>query len=104
MRFTRSTGLVCAALALLVGCRERTSAPQNLLAQASVPGARAPHDAGAGSGATVIIEIPATPVDARAVDYAAPLYLDPGASPGSAGNGKPVPRNMPATADAAPLP
>ncbi len=79
MRFT----LVCAAMALSFGCRERA------LAQASQP----PHEAGAGSGPTVIIEIPPPPVDARGVDYAAPLNIDPGAPPGTLGNGKPVPRN-----------
>lgn len=78
MRFT----LVCAALALSFGCRERA------LAQ---PG-RA-HDAGAGSGTTVIIELPPPPIDARGVDYAAPLNIDPSAPPGTAGNGKPEPRN-----------
>ena len=81
--------LACAALALLLGCRERA------FAQGSPPA-----DAGAGSGATVIIEIPPPPIDARAVDYAAPLYIDPGAPPGTLGNGKPVPRNT--APDAAP--
>ena len=78
MRFT----LVCAALALSSGCRERA------LAQ---PGR--PHDAGAGSGTTVIIELPPPPIDARGVDYAAPLNIDPSAPPGTAGNGKPEPRD-----------
>ena len=85
MRFT----LVCAALALSFGCRERA------LAQ---PGQA--HYAGAGSGTTVIIELPPPPIDARGVDYAAPLNIDPGAPPGTAGNGKPAPRNT--APDAAP--
>jgi hypothetical protein len=80
--------IVCTALALSFGCRERA------LAQAP------PHEAGAGSGTTVIIEIPPPPVDARGVDYAAPLNIDPGAPPGTLGNGKAVPRNT--APDAAP--
>ena len=75
--------LVCAALALSLGCRERA------LAQPS----KAPNDAGAGSGPTVVIEFPPPPADARGVDYAAPLFINPSAPPGTAGNGKPAPRN-----------
>jgi hypothetical protein len=40
----------------------------------------------------VIIEFPPPPVDALGVDYGAPLWINPSAPPGSAGNGKPVPR------------
>lgn len=101
MRLSRSTRLVCAALALLLGCRDRVRAQDSVLAQARVPVAQPPHDAGAGSGVTVIIQIPTTPIDAPAVDYAAPFYLDPSAAPGTLGNGKPVPRNTAPPPDAA---
>lgn len=92
--------LVCAALALSLGCRERPRADDRALAQASQP----PQDAGAaaGSGTTVIIVNPAPPVDARGVDYAAPLWINPGAPPGTAGNGKAAPRNTQAPIDATP--
>jgi hypothetical protein len=85
MRIARSCALVYAAL--LFGCRERALA-QN------------PPPADAAAGPTVIIELPPPPVDARGIDYAAPLNIDPGAPPGTLGNGKPVPRNT--APDAAP--
>jgi hypothetical protein len=50
----------------------------------------------------VIIEFPSPPIDARYSDYAAPLYLDPGAPPGTATNGKLVPRNSQSAVDASP--
>ena len=98
--------LVCAALALILATatfawREPTRTAKRALAQAEPPTAQPAHDAGAGSGATVIIEIPPPPpIDAHGVDYAAPLYIDPGAPPGTEGNGKPEPRNT--APDAAP--
>lgn len=79
----------CAALTLICGCRER--AHRRDLAQA--------HPA-RDAGNTVIIEFPPPPIDAHGVDYAAPLYIDPSAPPGTRGNGKPAPRNT--APDAAP--
>jgi hypothetical protein len=86
--------LVCAALALSLGCRDRTRAVEGVLAQASPPAGQPAQDAGSGSGATVIIEFPPPPVDALGVDYGAPLWINPSAPPGAAGNGKPVPRRV----------
>lgn len=92
--------LACAAMALSLACRERVHGDHVVLAQTSPPTGERAQDAGGGSGATVIITIPPPPIDARGVDYAAPLDIDPGAAPGTAGNGKPVPRPVQPPPDA----